>query len=883
MRLERLVVGGFGRLPAGLKLDLAPGLNLVLAPNEQGKTTLAEFIVGLFYGFGPRKDGVHPYQPWAGNESTGGEAGYVLAGGQRFTLRRHLVKGREQLDLSDEQGRPVELGGAQPGELHLGLGQGAFLTVSRIRLEDLQQAVYAAGGETKELKATRQWLAGYFFAEAATRGQVANPVGVLQSWAQERESLYSPDRRKGKMGERLRAEISAAQEALAQARAREEQARQLKAQGEGLSREQEALEARRDAARQELQAARKVLELAQAAARRDQLGAEIAGLEGQGLAAEAAETRARDLEREAAAAGKRAQEAGQAAEQARQRAREMAGGREPEALGQELEGLATRLAELKAHRRHWEDREQRVQRRGDALAQQWGLAPAGLAGLPAELPYGLQNLRQSGEQARQEAAAAEQALAGLPPAPPARTWLLGVALILLVGGLKLAIWASFALMPWWLTGAGGALILGGLGLGLWWLSRRRLAQQARQQRADLEAAARRAQEMVQDQEAELADALEPLPPAVQRADPAALAAARAEALALEQERRAQGQDQEAARKEEAKLRASLSFLGLKSGQEPAEVLATARRRCTQAAQALAEAARLEGQAQQEQARAEALGAELQAHLQGLGLADLEALAQARQRARQVAQLQAARAEVEKTLGQATDASLDPQAAERQVQQTQAREADLFRQIRELVSRRAALAKEIEHLNQSLGAAQAQAVLDGLNQRQQALVRRHDTLRLAEALLERAMEEFRLEAQPSLLQKAGEYLALSTSGAYHWLGTDLFEARPDKEPAISAGRGPGQPERAAEVLSRGTRDQLYLCLRLALAQEMTSGGEPLPLILDDPLVNFDDQRLAASLEMLCALSQERQVLLLTCHQHQAELVRGLCDCRILKID
>ncbi|MBU1157286.1 MAG: hypothetical protein KJ921_15645, partial [Proteobacteria bacterium] len=82
---------------------------------------------------------------------------------------------------------------------------------------------------------------------------------------------------------------------------------------------------------------------------------------------------------------------------------------------------------------------------------------------------------------------------------------------------------------------------------------------------------------------------------------------------------------------------------------------------------------------------------------------------------------------------------------------------------------------------------------------------------------------------------------------------------------------GAPEREIAALSRGTRDQLYLCLRLALAQEITAQGEPLPLILDDPLVNFDAQRLAAALAMLCRVAEERQVILLTCHPHQAQLL------------
>jgi len=145
-----------------------------------------------------------------------------------------------------------------------------------------------------------------------------------------------------------------------------------------------------------------------------------------------------------------------------------------------------------------------------------------------------------------------------------------------------------------------------------------------------------------------------------------------------------------------------------------------------------------------------------------------------------------------------------------------------------------------------------------------------------------MEEFRLEAQPGLLKKAGRYLAMATDGAYEWLGTDLFEAPAKGEPEIKARSGPGAPEREIAALSRGTRDQLYLCLRLALAQEITAHGEPLPLILDDPLVNFDAARLAATLAMLCRVAEERQVILLTCHPHQARLLEERCPVNRLDI-
>ena len=63
------------------------------------------------------------------------------------------------------------------------------------------------------------------------------------------------------------------------------------------------------------------------------------------------------------------------------------------------------------------------------------------------------------------------------------------------------------------------------------------------------------------------------------------------------------------------------------------------------------------------------------------------------------------------------------------------------------------------------------------------------------------------------------------------------------------------------LSAGAQEQLYLALRLALC-DLTAPQAP--LILDDTLANFDDQRAAAALELLAQQAQERQVLLFSCH-------------------
>jgi uncharacterized protein YhaN len=74
----------------------------------------------------------------------------------------------------------------------------------------------------------------------------------------------------------------------------------------------------------------------------------------------------------------------------------------------------------------------------------------------------------------------------------------------------------------------------------------------------------------------------------------------------------------------------------------------------------------------------------------------------------------------------------------------------------------------------------------------------------------------------------------------------------------------------ERLSEGTRDQLYLALRMAAVEAHAEGAEPLPFIADDLLASFDEVRAGAALERLATLGDRVQTILFTHHAHVAEL-------------
>ena len=89
---------------------------------------------------------------------------------------------------------------------------------------------------------------------------------------------------------------------------------------------------------------------------------------------------------------------------------------------------------------------------------------------------------------------------------------------------------------------------------------------------------------------------------------------------------------------------------------------------------------------------------------------------------------------------------------------------------------------------------------------------------------------------------------------------------------------------ASSLSRGSVEQLYLCLRLGLAETFAERSEALPFILDDVLVNFDPGRAASVAEALADTAERHQVLFFTCHPHLVELVRQVApDAQVVELD
>ncbi len=152
------------------------------------------------------------------------------------------------------------------------------------------------------------------------------------------------------------------------------------------------------------------------------------------------------------------------------------------------------------------------------------------------------------------------------------------------------------------------------------------------------------------------------------------------------------------------------------------------------------------------------------------------------------------------------------------------------------------------------------------------------LHLARSLLQGGIERLRAERQGPLLRAASAHFALLTTGRYPRLEADETEAG---QVMLQAVRADGTRCPLAS-LSEGTRDQLYLALRVAAVEQHAAGAEPLPFIADDLLATFDDGRAAAALELLARLGGTVQTILFTHHAHLAELAARMPGVAVLEL-
>ncbi len=181
-------------------------------------------------------------------------------------------------------------------------------------------------------------------------------------------------------------------------------------------------------------------------------------------------------------------------------------------------------------------------------------------------------------------------------------------------------------------------------------------------------------------------------------------------------------------------------------------------------------------------------------------------------------------------------------------------------VSQLLQRQGETAQEMKSLAADRRLAEVKLELACLEKQLAACAEHWRTLAATTSMLEKVCEVYETERQPETLREASAFLKQLTDGKYVRVWTPLGKnaLRIDNEKNQSL---------PLEVLSRGTREAVFIALRLSLAAAYSRRGVTLPLVLDDVLVNFDSIRATHAAKVLRDFaSLGHQVIMFTCHEH-----------------
>ncbi len=199
-------------------------------------------------------------------------------------------------------------------------------------------------------------------------------------------------------------------------------------------------------------------------------------------------------------------------------------------------------------------------------------------------------------------------------------------------------------------------------------------------------------------------------------------------------------------------------------------------------------------------------------------------------------------------------------------------AAIEQQVRELADEAETASAELQQMREDLGRkkqlihdlegesdlAETMTELETEKEKLQLAWREWLTNKLALKILGDVKTRFEQEKQPEVVRYASRYFREITGNRYEAIRVSLGQKEVGVFDPRGVARGIGQ-------LSRGTREQLLVSLRLGFIEAYEKKTEALPIIVDEVLVNFDSQRAQKTAEILEAFAKDRQILMLTCHE------------------
>jgi len=815
MRFESIEVVRYGCL-ANLSTgeDPLPSIVVVLGPNESGKSTLFDLMSTLVYGFRPASRARHPFTPWAGGDP----------------------EGRARIRLDRNADAPVievhrRLRSQAWGRLHVGERVDDIrnhpLPAARHVTRVVFRQVYAltlaelAGLEGESWDLVQDRLVG-----AMAAPDLHSARTVAAGLEDEAKRLWRPDRRGRPRVRVLAAELAALNERKRDALYGDRAVREKVAERAGAEARLQALREERAGERERHRVIdhqlNRLLPVRRALARIGELRAEAGA--------------ASDLE---ALPNKPVERLSELREEAR-------------AAEDRLALLERRRRETVAAGTEGERLHARCKEHAGALFAE----PLGDGGREALAAVSMEEFRgrvlvYTG--AREARRVAEEALlrgrgADLTGAlKPARSRLVAGVLLLLVGaaiaaltlpqvGVQLPLGNAVALR------AGAVAAIGGFILTiLWWDADRRARRYGR--------ASRDAKGNLSGKVARLREAEE---------------AARADAMSLVAALPIRGAIVKAPNPDlPARIERMLELLATRDER------ATATRRDLERAEDDLAAARRDHEAVSNRLR------HLEARLADLGNGDAErgarraaARTEAAQRGDQMrGELEREWPEldrVEAEIREADAAGTDWAALAEALDDAAGRRDALAEEGEELRSTITRLDTEIRHLQEGDTPDRVEGRIQAVKERIRDAKEARDRSFLLARIVREADRRFRDEHQPDLLRRAADHLRHITAGRYEHIemGDTGDESFYLSGPAATESRKVGQ------ALSQGTREQVYLALRLAIIDHLDAGEERLPLFMDETLVNWDAWRRDRAFGLLERVAEKRQVFVFTCHPAMA---------------
>ncbi len=178
-----------------------------------------------------------------------------------------------------------------------------------------------------------------------------------------------------------------------------------------------------------------------------------------------------------------------------------------------------------------------------------------------------------------------------------------------------------------------------------------------------------------------------------------------------------------------------------------------------------------------------------------------------------------------------------------------------------------LNNEIERLSSNEELLKKQGELEERKQQLHEYSRQWIRAQIPLFTIEKAIAKYENTRQPSVIKSA--------EGAFRYITAQLYSGiiKPIDSDELRI-RDNWDAIKGVAEMSRGTKEQLYLAMRLGLIEEYERRSEPMPVVIDDVLVNFDDKRGLLAAGALQKFSQRRQVIVLTCHSNILDSYRKL---------